>query len=263
MPRHFVTLEYRGSRFHGFQKQPGLPTVQGALESALLRLTGRETGVYGAGRTDAGVHALSQAAAFDVPEDTRSRIAVVSLNALLPEGVSVTSARPVPDGFDPRRAALWREYRYFILNRRPPSPLLEGFTCHHPGELDLEAMGRACGAFVGEKDFSAFRAGRREESTVRRVLSCELAWAPPGLVSIRIRAGSFLYKMARIIAGAVTAVGSGRMSLGEIEARLEAGGGVPCAEPLAAKGLFLWHVEYPPIDGETLTIPPVTGSWFP
>lgn len=257
MARFLVTLEYRGQQFHGFQKQPGLATVQGALESALLRLTGEETRVYGAGRTDAGVHALGQAAAFDVPERMRERPGLVSLNALLPDGAAVSSIRPVPEGFDPRRGARWREYRYFLLNRRAPSALLREFTFHHPGALDQGAMAGACALFVGERDFSAFRVRQQEESSVRRVYECELAEVVPGLLFIRVRANSFLYRMARTMCGAVVAVGSGRMELGELEGHLENGGRAPCVEPLPAHGLFLWHVEYPTEDGEPLTRPAV------
>ncbi|MBU4241522.1 MAG: tRNA pseudouridine(38-40) synthase TruA, partial [Actinobacteria bacterium] len=116
MTRYAITIEYRGTHFHGFQKQPGLPTVQGALENALLTFTGEETVVQGAGRTDAGVHAVGQAVAFEVPGGLNTGKATRGLNALLPPGVAITAMRAVRDDFDPRRDAIWREYRYFILN---------------------------------------------------------------------------------------------------------------------------------------------------
>ncbi len=253
MLRFLVTLEYRGGEFHGFQRQPGLATVQGALEAALLRLTGEEIRVRGAGRTDAGVHALGQAAAFDVPDAVAGRASIEGLNALLPAGVAVTSIRPVPAGFDPRRNASWREYRYFILNRPSPSALLEGFTYHFKGELDRGVMRQACAAFVGERDFSAFRVRQQDESSVRTVVACELEEILADLLCVRVRADSFLYKMVRIMAGAVVAAGSGRMSVEDIRSSLEAGASRPCVEPLPPHGLFLWRVEYSHLGSGTLT----------
>lgn len=246
MTRYLVTLEYRGSQFHGFQKQPGLPTIQGALEAALVSLTGRELRAHGAGRTDTGVHSLGQTAAFDLPFEADTGRTVVSLNALLPSGVSVSSMRKVRDDFDPRRDALWREYRYFILNRAAPSALLDEFTYHFPWSLDRELLDRACEAFRGEHDFSAFRARSQEESSVRTLHKCEVVEVFGGVLGFIVRADSFLYKMVRILTGALTSVGSGRMTLEELTGHLAGGGSSPCADPLPSRGLFLWRVVYPP-----------------
>jgi tRNA pseudouridine38-40 synthase len=252
LTRYLVTLEYRGSQFHGFQKQPGLPTIQGALEAALVSLTGEEIRAHGAGRTDTGVHSLGQTAVFDLPFEADTDRTVVSLNALLPGGVSVSSMRKVRDGFDPRREALWREYRYFILNRAAPSALLDDFTYHFPWSLDRKLMDSACEAFLGEHDFSAFRAKSQEEGSVRKVLRCEVVEVFDGVLSFVVRADSFLYKMVRILAGALTSVGSGRMTLEELEGHLAAASTGPCADPLPARGLFLWRVAYPPESGSGL-----------
>lgn len=252
MPRYLVTLEYKGTGFHGFQKQPGLLTVQGALESAILTYSGEEVRTAGAGRTDAGVHAVGQAVTFDLEGEADPPLAVRGLNGLLPGGVAVTGMREVPAGFDPRREALWREYRYLVLNRRSPSPLMGEFAFHLPGEIDRPLAGKACSLAVGEHDFSAFRVKAEEASTLREVLVCELGefdWFP-GLLCLRVRAGSFLYRMVRLLAGAVLAVGTGRMSLAGFEGHL-AGGSQPCSEPLPAHGLFLWEVAYRP---ERLTL---------
>lgn len=245
MTRYLVTLEYRGTGFHGFQRQAGLPTIQGAIESALVAFTGEEIRVQGAGRTDTGTHAVGQAAAFDVPFDLEVDKALLGLNALLPNGVSITDVSQVPDGLDPRRDALWREYRYFILNRKAPSALLDEFTFHYQRELDLELMRRACAACVGRHDFSAFRAKSQDESSVREVFVCEMTELIPGVLGLIVRADSFLYRMVRIVAGALLEVGSGRMSMKEFEGYLEGGGARPCADPLPARGLFLWRVAYP------------------
>ena len=120
MPRYLLTVEYVGTDYHGFQRQAGLATVQGALEQAITAFTGMEVHVQGAGRTDAGVHAVGQAAAFDLPVEVDAGQYRASLNALLPKGVAATAMDLVREGFDPRREAAWREYRYFILNRPAP-----------------------------------------------------------------------------------------------------------------------------------------------
>lgn len=246
MARYLVNVEYRGTPFHGFQKQPGLPTVQGALESALVAMTGRETKVSGAGRTDTGVHAVAQAVAFDTPREVDAGKMQAGLNALLPEGISVTATRRVLDSFDPRRDAQWREYRYFILNRSAPSALLGEFTHHFPRDLDLELMNAACRECLGTHDFSAFRAKSQEESPVRNVMTCETTEIFPGLVSIAVRADAFLYRMVRIMAGAITDVGTRKSALDDFTGYLHGGAAKPCADPLPAKGLFLWRVSYPP-----------------
>lgn len=245
MTRYAMTVEYRGTDFHGFQKQPRLSTIQGALESALTTFTGREIRVQGAGRTDAGVHAVGQTAAFDAPGDIEVERVARGVNALLPEGVAVTRIKAVGDDFDPRREATWREYRYFMLARLAPSPLLEQYTYHLPRDSDRGLMDRACALFPGEHDFSAFKAKSEDESSVRTVLRCELVDAVQDILCLVVRANSFLYRMVRVIGGAVVAVGRGRMSIEELGTHLQGGPG-PCADPLPAKGLFFWRVAYPP-----------------
>jgi tRNA pseudouridine38-40 synthase len=246
MPRYLVTLEYKGTDFRGFQKQPGMPTVQGALESAIVAFSGQEAHTLGAGRTDAGVHALGQVAAFDLDGEVDTGRASRGLNALLPDGIAVTGMREVPPRFDPRRDALSREYRYFILNRRAPSALLAEYAYHLHGSLDPERAARACSMIVGEHDFSAFRVKAEEGTTRRTVFECDLETMEmfPELLYVRVRAVSFLYRMVRLLVGAVMAVGTERMSLEEFEGHL-GGGTRPCVDPLPAHGLFFWGVTYP------------------
>lgn len=250
MPRYLVTLEYRGTDFRGFQKQPGLPTVQGALEKAILAFTGEETRTYGSGRTDTGVHAVGQAVAFDLSGQVDVEKGMRSLNALLPPGIAVTRLGEVPEDFNPRREAVWREYRYFIFNRQVPSPVFEEFSFHVPGPLDLPLMEQACRLLEGEHDFSAFRLKAEDKTTRRTVLRCGLEETYPGLLCVSVRANAFLFRMVRIMTGALLAVGKGRMSLDELGRHLE-GGEKLCADPVPPNGLFLWEVEYPPerLDG--------------
>jgi tRNA pseudouridine38-40 synthase len=245
LARYFARIEYSGAGFHGFQRQPGLCTVQGEVERVLTQVTGEETRLAGAGRTDAGVHAVGQAAAFDLegPVDT-GRLAA-AINGLLRGRVSVRDMRPVAASFDPRRDALWREYRYMVLNRSHPSPLLEPYSHHVPWELDRNSMSRACSSLLGTHDFSAFRVQAGvDESPVREVFECDIVEAWDSLLCFRVRANAFVHRMVRLLAGAVFAVGSEKMTLDELERHL-GGGKKPCVEALPACGLFLWEVAYP------------------
>lgn len=245
MPRYLARVEYNGGPYHGFQRQPGISTVQGELERALARITGEEPSVQGAGRTDAGVHSVGQAVAFSLSDGVDSDRLLAGLNGVLPKGITVAEVRGVRQDMDPRREAMWREYRYFILNRRAPSALLEDFTHQVTGELDDGLMRRACGLMVGVHDFQAFCVkGGEAGTTVRNVMECDVSRARGDILCIRVKANAFLYRMVRSIVGAVVRSGSGALSLEEIGSRLAADSPA-CAEPLPAKGLFLWRVEYP------------------
>ena len=151
-----VILEYRGGRYCGFQVQPQLPTVQGELERALEALYGEHVKTYGASRTDAGAHARGQVAAFDAPRDYPPRAVMGALNASLPGDVRVREAFEAPGGFDPRRQAASREYRYLVLNQERPSVFWRGYAWHVAQFLDVEAMQQAADGLLGCHDFRAF-----------------------------------------------------------------------------------------------------------
>lgn len=246
MPSYFIKVEYRGTDFHGFQKQAGLQTIQGALEDSLLTLTGEDVHVLGAGRTDAGVHAIGQVASFSVSRSLNIPVFQRGINALLPRGIAVSEVRKVRDSFDPRRDAIWREYRYFILNRKAPSPVLQEYSFFFQQNLDRAILKEACQLVTGRHDFSAFRVGSDEKNTVKDIMKCQVDdqdWFK-GLFCISVRANSFMYKMVRILCRALIDVASGRSSLDILKKNLEGGTG-PCAEPLPPHGLFLWEVAYP------------------
>src|SRR5258705_7316961 len=154
--RFRATVEYDGTEFAGFQLQPKARTVQGELEAALARLSGgHRQPVVGAGRTDAGVHATGQVIAFTYPGKLSETALTDALNGTLPPDLAVRDVRPAPDGFHPRYAARYREYRYSIWNG-PRSPLRERTALWVRGELDDAAMTQAATAFEGRHDFSAF-----------------------------------------------------------------------------------------------------------
>ena len=210
MRRYKLILEYEGTAYHGWQVQPGLPTIQGLLQDALARIVGAPVSVTGAGRTDAGVHALAQVASFRA--DTRLDLPTLrrALNASLPRDIVVRQAAEVPPEFDARRSARSKIYRYSILCRDHPSAFLGRHSLYVPHPLEFAAMARAAELVVGTHDFSAFRAGTCTAATpVRTVLRA--AWRQDGdLWHFEITANAFLQHMVRILVGTLLEVGRGK-----------------------------------------------------
>ncbi len=245
-----VLLEYDGTAYRGSQYQENGPSIQSELESALRNLTGDVVRVSFAGRTDAGVHALGQVAAFD----TSSRLAppefVTGLNHFLAPDVAVRDARVVGAEFDPRRDARGRLYRYRIANRAVRPALDRGRAWHVPKPLDVPAMQRAARALEGAHDFAAF-AGAYEGRTTRTVERCEVSERCDGGVVVEMEAKSFLPHQVRRTVGPLVEVGLGRMTQEELVALLEAARPASAGPAAPAGGLYLVRVAY---DG------PVFGS---
>jgi len=205
--RYRATVEYDGTDFAGFQVQPGARTVQGELEAALTTISGgSRVVVVAAGRTDAGVHASGQVIAFTDPIGRPAKELARALDALLPEDVAVREVRRVPNGFNPRYAARYREYRYTVWNG-PRSPLRERFALGVRDPINIAAMEQAGSILVGRHDFSAFGAWHRQP--VRTVHSVRVRRAG-SLVTIDIVADAFLRQMVRRIVAALLEVGHGR-----------------------------------------------------
>lgn len=246
-PRNLkAVLEYEGTAYLGWQRQPQGPTVQEVLEEALARLVGRRVPVVGSGRTDAGVHALGQVANFRVVSRIPTERFAAALNAHLPGDVAVLEVTEVPWGFHARRDARWKHYRYTLLCR-PSRPALErGRVYHVPLPLDLEAMRAAARILVGRHDFRAFAAAdphRRRRSTVR-----EMGRAAVTRVGERVHldfvASGFLYRMVRTLAGTLLEVGLGKRPPASV-AELLAGAPRAAAGPsLPPRGLTLVAVHY-------------------
>ena len=239
-------IEYDGSRFLGWQTQPGGGTVQDALEAALSGIADAPVGVTCAGRTDRGVHARGQVVHFDT-EATRPAAAWVrGANALLPDSVAVLWSAQVPAEFHARYAARVRTYRYVLLNR-PVRPALAARYCGwHHSPLELEPMRQAAAQLVGEHDFTAFRSAEcQAKSPVRTLHSLQIERSGDRF-DFTLRANAFLHHMVRNIVGTLIYVGNGRQPPQWAREVLESRQCARAAPTFAAEGLYLESVEYEP-----------------
>lgn len=239
-----AVVEYLGTGYAGWQIQPGQRTVQAALERAVEVACGGPVRVEGAGRTDAGVHALGQVAAFDIPDDCDLYRLRASLNGLTDGDLAVISLERADDGFDPRRAARRRTYRYTIVCGRPPSPMLADRSWHVAAELDRGLLDRLADAIVGRHDFSAFRAADCESpSTVREVYTS--GWASErGALTYQICANAFLKHMVRVLVGSMIDVAQGKLDEAVFHDLLGGGERRDAGRTVPARGLVLVSVEY-------------------
>jgi tRNA pseudouridine38-40 synthase len=242
-----LVLEYDGTAYGGWQRQRNAPSIQQTVEERLQQMTQEPTLLLrGAGRTDAGVHALGQVASFV----TRARIPthgfLRGLNSLLPRDVSVRECREVPAGFDARRSARGKHYRYRILNRQARSALRDRFVWHIPAPvLDHEAMQAAAAPLRGRNDFAAFRAADCErKTTVRTLLRLEVTRADDEIV-IDVEGDAFLKNMVRIIAGTLTAAGRHELDAAQVASVRDARDRTRAGMTAPARGLCLVAVHYP------------------
>lgn len=242
-----LLLEYDGSGFSGSQLQPERRTVQGVVEEAVRALTGESPRVAFAGRTDAGVHAIGQVGAFDTESTLEVKTVQRALNHLLPEDVAVRAVAEVAAGFDPRRHAVGRTYRYAIRHGAPRSPLRRAQEWHRGGALNIEAMARAAATLPREvRDWAPF-AGPVPDGypTVRTLRRCDVQRAGQHRVMVMMEADGFLPHQVRRTVGALVRVGTGGSTIEEFAALIEGAPG--SAGPTAPSlGLVLCSVAYPP-----------------
>jgi tRNA pseudouridine38-40 synthase len=247
MRRIRIDLAYDGTDFHGWQVQPGLPTIQGTLESVISGIEGRPVPVEGSGRTDAGVHALSQVAAFRVenpiPLDNLRR----AMNRLLPRDIRILRVEEAAPDFHPRFQAKAKTYEYRIFRGEICSPFERRYVYHHPYPLQVDAMIDAAPLLEGEHDFTAFAASdERDEagaSKVRTVFCSRLTQESDRLI-YRVTGSGFLKHMVRNIVGVLLEVGKGNADREGVLARLKPGCGIAAGPAAPARGLFLVSVEY-------------------
>lgn len=246
MTRFKLTLEYDGAPFQGWQRlDDERPSVQGALERALKALTGADVLCMGAGRTDAGVHALGQVAHVDIEKDMSGDRLRDALNALVrPNPIVVLEAEAAAPDFHARFDAVRRAYVYRIVDRRPPLALERGRAWWVPRALDAEAMHRAAQALVGKHDFTTFRDAQcQAKSPIRTLDRCDVARVETG-VDIWCEARSFLHRQVRSMVGALAEVGLGKWEEGAVGEALAAKDRARCAPVAPADGLYLVSVAY-------------------
>ncbi len=238
-------IEYTGTRFFGWQKQPDCRTVQSTLERALERFVTEPVATICAGRTDTGVHALSQVVHIDVSCSRPMSNWVRGVNTFLPEDVVVRWAKEVDDEFSARFSALSRTYEYWIYNDAVRSPVSSELTGWVWRPLDAAKMHRAAQVLLGEHDFSSFRAADCQAASPVRTIE-EISVCRFGkLLRIRIRANAFLQHMVRNIVGTLVYVGTGREEEAWVLEVLKAQKRAVAAPTFAASGLYLVAVEYP------------------
>ena len=240
-----MRVEYEGTAYSGFQYQANAPSIQEELEKAIAALTGDEVRIRSAGRTDAGVHATGQVIAFD----TESRLGpcefVRAMNYHLPDDIAVKAAHVMPDGFDPRRHARARSYRYTVLRSSTPSPLLRRQACLVTQALDVAMMGEAARMYEGEHDFGRFAGPleRRDAGTVRFVYESSVRQRGD-LITFDVKGNAFLPHQVRRMAGALVDVGRGKLSRDDLKLMIDGGQTEAVAHSMPALGLSLVNVEY-------------------
>lgn len=247
MRRIRLVLSYDGTPFQGWQKQPGLSTVQGNLETVLSQIYNEPIKVTGSGRTDAGTHAVAQVAHFDAPEiPAREERLVRALNALLPDGIVVKAAYRAPEEFHALYSARRKTYIYRIWNFPTRSALWHQRALWVPAPLDLKALNRLSSRLVGRKDFKSFQsAGTPVKTTIRNVDLAEWRQISKGYVEFRIRGSGFLKQMVRNIVGTLLYLERRKGTAHHVEEILNARDRQVAKTTAPAHGLYLYRVEYP------------------
>ena len=251
--RIILIIEYDGTNYHGSQLQDNARTVQGEIEKALKMLTGETIRIKTASRTDSGVHARGQVVSFGTNTVLPLKSFIDGLNHYLPHDIAVKEAFKTTEPFDVRRRAVSREYRYYILNDRTRSPIRQGFAWRVTGNLDIEAMNRACRALIGRHDFASFVSSAetaRRKRTVRDVFEAEIT-QDGDMIIFRMVANAFLPHQVRNTVGSLVKVGQGKMTADEFHNMIEARTPGLAGPTAPAEGLCLIRVNYPgPFEGD-------------
>jgi tRNA pseudouridine38-40 synthase len=239
-------MAYDGAPFAGWQSQSHRNTIQDCVERAFERVLGKPVRVHGAGRTDAGVHALAQCAHVDLPNGRLSAARwIEALNALLPPTTRVLRCRYISNDFHARLSAKGKIYRYRIWSAPVLPPFEYRRAWHIARPIDFEILNRAVKQFVGTHDFAGFAAnrGKQEKSTIRTIYSVRVRQKGPCL-TIEFDGDGFLYKMVRLIVGSLAKCALGKMQIEDLTARLDSGRVGPVRLAAPAEGLFLVRVRY-------------------
>ncbi len=250
--RYRAVIAYDGTGYQGFQRQAGdTPTIQGTVEDAILRVTGQQTTVIGAGRTDSGVHASGQVITFDAVWRHKTTDLWRALNATVPKTIAIRTLEEAEAGFHPRFDAQSRAYQYTLYVAPVQNPLQRQYAWFVPDwrPLDLNKMQAAASLLMGIHDFATFGQPPQGDNTIRQILRSEFTVMPEAFCNERlfryhIEANAFLYRMVRRIVGALVRVGSGKLSITEFEDAFRAADGTWPNETAPAHGLCLTKVNY-------------------
>ena len=244
-PRNIkLTIKYDGTNYSGWQSQDNANSIQAVIESALKVITGRKTKLVSAGRTDAGVHAIAQAANFRTTSELPIKNIQKALNTVLPKDIVISGIKEAQNGFNARNDARSKRYRYTLVRADFVDPLIRRFAVRCKYELDLAAMRREARNLIGRHDFKSFQAsGSNMVDTARVIKDIRIA-KDKDLISIDIEADGFLYNMARNIVGTLVEVGRGKMAEGITKEILRKKDRRCCGPTAPAKGLCLVEVKY-------------------
>src|SRR5438128_4404418 len=250
--RHFkLTIAYDGTDFHGWQMQANKPTIQGEIVSVLQQLTQERIILHGAGRTDAGVHALGQVASFRTQSPLSAQEFQRALNALLPPAIRIVGSEEVGPDFNARWSARGKTYRYRLYRGKVVPPMLWRYVLHYPFPLDEEKMRDAAARFVGSHDFASFAASTgseeddKERSTVREIYSTDLVRSADNEELVfTVRGRSFLRYMVRKMVGTLLDVGRGRLAPGDIDRLYEVKDRSKSGPTVPPQGLCMVSVEH-------------------
>ena len=246
MTRWRLTVEYDGAPFFGWQRQLNGPSVQGAIEAAISQMTGEAATVHGAGRTDAGVHALAMEAHADIAKPLTEHRLREGLNALLrPAPVSILAVTPVADDWHARFSCSGRRYLYRILNRRAPPAIERGKVWSIASDLDVAAMVRGATVLVGTHDFTTFRSVHCQSASPIKTLDLLTVEHLGEEVRVRAEARSFLHHQVRSMVGCLAMVGRGQWSVGDMRAALEARDRTELGLNAPPEGLYFVGADYP------------------
>ncbi|VAW36984.1 tRNA pseudouridine(38-40) synthase [hydrothermal vent metagenome] len=252
-----LTIEYDGTNYSGWQIQPDSPTIQGELETAVRMIIAFKTssdntpsdpsysGIHGASRTDAGVHAFAHVATFKTDTDIPLYGIIRGLNSVLPRDIAIKEAVEVPADFDARRDSKGKTYLYKVLTGPTRSPIYRNRCWHLREGLDIELMQEGASLLVGEKDFSSFRAsGCGAKHPIREVTSFTVESKGDGFIEFTVRGTAFLRHMVRIMVGTLVEVGRGKVTINEFRGIIEARERTAAPYTAPPQGLYLMATEY-------------------
>jgi tRNA pseudouridine38-40 synthase len=253
MRRARMTVAYKGDAFHGFAANPGVDSVESHITGALRQVLQVDIAIVAAGRTDAGVHGWGQVLSMDLPDSVDLAVLRKQLNALCGPFVVVREAEWVEPDFHARFSAMWRSYRYTVLNSPTPNPFMVDTAWHIHTPLKLRAMQLACDAVIGEHDFSAFcrkpkpsEGEHGAEFSMRRyVMNADWRDLGEGVLRFDIRANAFCHQMVRSLVGTFIEIGLGKRPPSDMRGLILSGDRNQAAQVAPPQGLCLWEVGYP------------------